>query len=151
MTPIWTALISSVSALSGAGIGFLGARHVAKRNREAEIKRRSVDRLIEGLDRLEAAYLSYRDAVHSGGSAAQDASNLAVARRFFDRTVELFSHTYIRGYAKTYGDNLQTHYLYGDGELDELEEDLDIVLPSEASLRADQKVLLEKLRNYEAN
>ncbi len=147
LTPVFTAAVSAGAGLTGAALGYVGTQRAARGNRDADRRKRSVDRLVEALDRLETAYADYALA-ENGSEESRAGVRLRAEVRHFDQAVGLINHRWIRQHAANYGGQLETYYLFGDTELDDL--DSGVTVPSAKQLKASHGRLTSELRSYES-
>lgn len=149
-TPVLTAAVSAASGLTGACLGFFSTQLAARRNRDADKKKRGVDRLIDATEKLDAAYLTYTVAAETSDNPLRASARLQSADRFFDQAVGLIDHSLLRTEAQRYGSQLQKYYLhYGTTDLDDLDAGANV--PTTEQLKRAHQRLVEKLRNYERN
>lgn len=119
--PVWIApAITGSITVVGMFAAYLTAELVGRRNRNAERRKRRVDRAAESCDRLEAAYANYRV---TGDETAATGHELAAASRAFARAIEGCDDRWVRERANAYSNALRTYYLLFGQPRDPLDED----------------------------
>lgn len=147
MADLATALISGGAALVGASIGAASAQVAAYMTRQADRRKRSVDRIIKALERLEAAYVEYVDAAQTSRDTPMAQLPVEAAVRGVDQSAAMLTHYWLRSQVEEYRDLLLKYYvLYGE-PVDSL--DVGLAAPTQNDLNQRHRDLCEKLRNYE--
>jgi hypothetical protein len=144
---IGTALISGGAALFGAAIGALTAHAVARRTREADRRKRCVDRVLAAIAQLDKAYADYVIAVTEKPENPHVVLHLHGAVRAYDQAVQMVHILSLRDALIRFRENLTEFYLMYGQPRDPL--DADRKVPTRQELDVELFDLGDKLRNYE--
>ncbi|GAB88801.1 hypothetical protein [Gordonia rhizosphera] len=125
---------------------YVTAEFVGRRNRNAERRKRRVDRATESCDRVEAAYAKYRV---TGDATPETSHELAAASRAFARAIEGCNDTWVRQRAAAYADAMRAYYLLFGQPRDPLDDA--ITAPTVAEMEAKSAQFGVALRSYEEN
>jgi hypothetical protein len=142
-----TALISGGAGLIGAAIGAASGQAASRRTREADRKKRCVDRVLTAITELERAYAVYTAAAASGSDDPHVALPLQGALRGYNQAVQMLNIESLRNAATRYRDLLTEFYLFYGQPRDPLDADRTVLTAQQ--LDVEHVYLADKLRRYE--
>jgi hypothetical protein len=144
---IATALVSGGVGLLGVLIGAASGQAASRKTREADRKKRCVDRVLSAITELERAYAVYAVAAASGSDDPHVALPLQGALRGYNQAVQMLHIESLRNAATRYRDLLTEFYLLYGQPRDPL--DADRTVPTLQQLNGEHVYLADKLRRYE--
>lgn len=142
-----TALISGGAALIGSFVGLYGAQRAARGTREADRRKRCVDRVLTAITYLERAFAEYALAAVEDRDTPKVALPLEGALRAYGQAVQMLNVECLRNEAMRYQASLTQYYLYYGQPRDELDAGRDV--PTLKALNDKHAYLANKLRNHE--
>lgn len=148
MADIGTALVSGGAGLIGAAIGAISAQVAAWNTREADRKKKCVDRVLAAMTQLDKAYAEYvSETASSRGGPLEIALPVHSAMRGYNQAVEMLHIPQLRTALHKYAQHLTEFYLMFGQPRDDL--DAARKVPTFQELNDEHLDLGGKLRDYE--
>jgi hypothetical protein len=144
---IGSALIAGGAGLIGALIGAFSAQIAARKTREADRRKRCVDRVLASLTQLDTAYAEYVVAAESNPADPKVVLPLQGALRGYNQAVQMLDNVWLRKHAIQYRNSLTEFYLMLGPPRDPLDDERPVPTLQQLSEQHDR--LSEELRGYE--